>query len=112
MHFLHTLLISGVVTFKMILKFCFTQAALSSSIFGLGLQSHATSTPFNPALHNYQATPASGDGSTLQGATYLHGVTHSTGSSGISSIRSEISSSNPTPVPQSYMPVYVLKCNI
>ncbi|XP_021351512.1 gamma-tubulin complex component 3-like [Mizuhopecten yessoensis] len=71
-----------------------------SALFGSRLPSNATSTPFNPALHRYPPPPGS-----LGEVTALHsGVSHSTGSSGISSIRSDLNNSNPT-VPHSYMPV-------
>ncbi|XP_063428791.1 gamma-tubulin complex component 3 homolog isoform X1 [Mytilus trossulus] len=76
------------------------QSGLGSSVFGVGLPSHATSTPFNPALHHLQhPTPGSRD------VTSLQSMTHSSGSSGISSIRSDINSNDPTPVPQSFLPV-------
>jgi len=69
-------------------------------LFGAGIPSHATSTPFNPALHRLTYTPGeNGDGTTLQS------ISRSTGSSGISSIRSDVHSNGPTPTPQSYMPV-------
>ncbi|KAK3095374.1 hypothetical protein FSP39_013926 [Pinctada imbricata] len=74
----------------------------SSLLFGKGLPSHATSTPFHPAMRQgYSASDSmsAGDNTTLQS------VTHSSGSSGISSIHSDLHSNNPTPVPQSYMPV-------
>ena len=75
------------------------QSGLGSSVFGVGLPSHATSTPFNPALRHLQPTPRSGD------VTSLQSITHSSGSSGISSIRSDLNSNDPTPVPQSFLPV-------
>ena len=76
-----------------------TRSGLGSSVFGVGLPSHATSTPFNPALRHLQPTPRSGD------VTSLQSITHSSGSSGISSIRSDLNSNDPTPVPQSFLPV-------
>ncbi|KAJ8310330.1 hypothetical protein KUTeg_012195 [Tegillarca granosa] len=79
-----------------------SRSGLSSSIFGRGLPSTAMSTPFNPALQRVGQVP--GSNNTPFSNTTLQSVNNSSGSSGISSIRSDNTSNEPTPVPQSFMP--------
>lgn len=73
-------------------------------MFGVGLTSNATSTPFNPALRHLQQ-PSPRTGERTGDLTSLQSITHSSGSSGISSIRSDVHSNDPTPIPQSFLPV-------
>ncbi|KAL5004454.1 hypothetical protein ScPMuIL_017910 [Solemya velum] len=69
-----------------------------SAVFGFGLPAYTTSTPFNPAYRPPQQTP----GTTVNLSQLSAGNT--TGSSGISSIHSDVHSGDPTPVPYSFMP--------
>lgn len=82
------------------LDFLYYFVQTSSSLFGRALPSFATSTPFHPAARQPLATP------TDQTQLLSTRSSNTTASSGISSIHSEMKSSDPTPVPQSFIPRY------
>ncbi|XP_048249999.1 gamma-tubulin complex component 3 homolog [Haliotis rufescens] len=82
------------------------KSAFSSSVFGQNLSTYATSTPFHPAARVGRDVPRVGQDTPGIGVSGVHSTSHSTASSGISSIHSG-RSDGPTPVPQTYIPSYL-----